>query len=134
MALIDDNDYQCDAINVPVADKVGAGDTFVAECIVELLDGLDPHQRLDTVERIRALACGVPGDWKGMPRRGELAMLEQSEPVARYEVSILGVSRADRQSSSCSGSSSGARAQLSTYCTAPRIPDSTRGCGTGDRV
>ena len=42
VALIDGNDYLRDAIKVPVVDTVGAG------YIAELLNGLDPHQRLDT--------------------------------------------------------------------------------------
>lgn len=83
VALIDGNDYQRDAIKVPVVDTVGAGDAFVAGYIAELLNGLDPHQRLDTAVRTGAFACMVPGDWEGMPRRGELGMLEQSDPVAR---------------------------------------------------
>jgi len=30
-----------------------------------------------------AFACLVPGDWEGMPRRSELAMLGAREPVQR---------------------------------------------------
>jgi len=82
VALIDGNDYQRDVIKVPVVDTVGAGDAFVAGYVAELLNGIDPHQRLDTAVRTGAFACMVPGDWEGMPRRGDLGMLEQSEPVA----------------------------------------------------
>lgn len=82
LALIDGNDYQRDAIKVAVVDTGGAGDAFVAGYIAELLNGLDPHQRLDTAVRTGAFACMVRGDWEGMPRRDELGMLEQSEPVA----------------------------------------------------
>lgn len=83
VAPIEGNDYQRDAIKVPVVDTVGAGDAFDAGYIAELLNGLDPHQRLDTAVRNGAFACMVPGDWEGMPRREELGMREQSEPVAR---------------------------------------------------
>ncbi|MGP5257771.1 PfkB family carbohydrate kinase [Glutamicibacter ardleyensis] len=83
VALIDGNEYRREAIKVPVVDTVGAGDAFVAGYIAELLNGLDPHQRLETAVRTGAFACMVPGDWEGMPRRNELGMLEQSEPVAR---------------------------------------------------
>ncbi|MBV1777669.1 sugar kinase [Paeniglutamicibacter sp. ABSL32-1] len=83
VALIDGNEYRREAIKVPVVDTVGAGDAFVAGYIAELLAGLDPLQRLETAVRTGAFACMVPGDWEGMPRRDELGMLEQSEPVAR---------------------------------------------------
>lgn len=83
VALIGGNDYQPDAFKVPVVDTVGAGDAFAAGYIAELLNGLDPHQRLDTAVRTGAFACLVSGDWEGMARREELGMLEQSEPVAR---------------------------------------------------
>lgn len=83
VALIDGNDYQRDAIKMPVVDTVGAGDALVAGYIAELLNGLDPHQRLDTEVRTGAFACMVFGDWEGLPRRGELGMLEQSEPMVR---------------------------------------------------
>lgn len=83
MALIDGNDYHRDAIKVPVVDTVGAGDAFVVGYIAELLNGLDPHQRLDTAVRTGTFACMVPGDWECMPRREELGLLEQSELVAR---------------------------------------------------
>lgn len=77
VALVEGNDYRRDAIKVPVVDTVGAG------YIAELLKGLDPHQRLDTAVRTGAFACMVPGDWEVMPGRGELGMLEKSEPVVR---------------------------------------------------
>lgn len=83
VALIDGDDYQRDAIKVHVVDTVGAGDPFVAGCIAELLNGLDPHQRLDAAVRTGAFACMVPGDWEGMSRRGELGTLEQSESAIR---------------------------------------------------
>lgn len=83
VALIDGNEYRREAIKVQALDTVGAGDAFVAGYIAELLGGLDPLQRLDTAVRTGAFACLVPGDWEGMPRRSELGLLEQSEPVAR---------------------------------------------------
>jgi 2-dehydro-3-deoxygluconokinase len=83
VALIDGNEYRREAIKVPVVDTVGAGDAFVAGYIAELLNGLEPQERLETAVRTGAFACMVPGDWEGMPRRDELGMLEQSEPVAR---------------------------------------------------
>jgi 2-dehydro-3-deoxygluconokinase len=39
--------------------------------------------RLLTAVRTGAFACLVPGDWEGMPRRHELALLDATEPVAR---------------------------------------------------
>lgn len=69
----------------PASGHHQVGDAFVAGSgyIAELLKGLDPHQRLETAVRTGAIACMVPGDWEGMPRRHELGMLEKSEPVAR---------------------------------------------------
>lgn len=83
VALIDCKEYRRDAIRLPVVDTAGAGDALVAGYIAELLNGLDPLARLETAVRTGAFACMVPGDWEGMPRRDELGMLEQSEPVAR---------------------------------------------------
>lgn len=82
-ALIDGNEFRLDAVKVPVLDTVGAGDAFVAGYIAELLNGLDPHHRLETAVRTGAFACMVPGDWEGMPRRDELGLLEHTEPVSR---------------------------------------------------
>ncbi len=82
-ALIDGVTYQTDAIAVDALDTVGAGDGFVAGYISELLAGAEPQTRLDTAVRVGALACLVPGDWEGMPRRAELGMLDSREPVTR---------------------------------------------------
>lgn len=75
VVLIDGNDYRRDAIKLPFVGPVGVGDAFVAGYIVELLNGLDPQQRLDTAVRIGAFACMVPSDWECMPRHDELGML-----------------------------------------------------------
>lgn len=83
VALIDGNEYLLDALKVPVLDTVGAGDAFVAGYIAEMLEGLAPHQRLQTAVRTGALSCMVAGDWEGMPQREEREMLESTEPVAR---------------------------------------------------
>lgn len=82
-AAIDGNEYTQDAVRINAVDTVGAGDAFVAGYIAELLAGAPVEARLLTAVRTGAFACLVPGDWEGMPRRRELAMLDVTEPVAR---------------------------------------------------
>jgi 2-dehydro-3-deoxygluconokinase len=82
-AIIDGTAYRRDAFAVDALDTVGAGDGFVAGYVAELLAGVAPDGRLDTAARVGALACLVPGDWEGMPRRDELTMLDSGEPVTR---------------------------------------------------
>ncbi|MET0703986.1 MAG: sugar kinase [Mycobacterium sp.] len=83
VALVDGVTYRVEAVKVDTLDSVGAGDGFVAGYVAELLSGADASVRLDTAVRVGAFACLVPGDWEGMPRRSELAMLEAREPVTR---------------------------------------------------
>ncbi len=82
-AIIDGTSYSAQAYAVDALDTVGAGDGFVAGYVCEMLGGLPPEGRLDTAVRVGALACLVPGDWEGMPRREELTMLDTREPVKR---------------------------------------------------
>ena len=82
-AVIDGDEHTAAAVQVDVLDSVGAGDAFVAGYVAELLEGCDVPTRLSTATRVGAFACMVPGDWEGMPRREELALLEQHEPVTR---------------------------------------------------
>jgi 2-dehydro-3-deoxygluconokinase len=63
------------AYGIDAVDPVGAGDAFVAGTIAELLNGADFYSSIDTGIRVAALAVCVPGDWEGLPRRGELALL-----------------------------------------------------------
>ncbi|MGW4637920.1 sugar kinase [Sphaerisporangium sp. NPDC004334] len=60
---------------VRVADVVGAGDAFVAGYLSAVLDGLDLAGRLDRATTTAAFAVGSPGDWEGLPARGELDLL-----------------------------------------------------------
>jgi 2-dehydro-3-deoxygluconokinase len=82
-AVIDGVEYVQDAVRVNAIDTVGAGDAFVAGYISDLLAGASVQERLLTAVRTGAFACLVPGDWEGMPRRHELALLDATEPVAR---------------------------------------------------
>lgn len=82
-ALIDGAEYNQPAVPIKAIDTVGAGDAFVAGYIAELLDGLSPQERLLTAARTGAFACLTPGDWEGLPRRHELALLDSTEPVSR---------------------------------------------------
>lgn len=82
-AVIAGEEYKQDAVRIKAVDTVGAGDAFVAGYVAELLAGAAVGERLRTAVRTGAFACLVPGDWEGMPRRDELAMLDATEPVAR---------------------------------------------------
>ncbi|MDQ0923874.1 2-dehydro-3-deoxygluconokinase [Pseudarthrobacter sp. W1I19] len=82
-ALIDGTEYRQPAVPISAVDTVGAGDAFVAGYIAELLSGLEVADRLLTAVRTGAFACLVPGDWEGMPRRGEFSLLQAKEPVSR---------------------------------------------------
>lgn len=83
VAVVDGREYERDAIKVDVIDTVGAGDAFVAGYLAEHLLGEDVPTRLTTAVMVGAYACLSPGDWEGLPRRPELAMLGADEPVSR---------------------------------------------------
>ncbi|MHA7155687.1 sugar kinase [Arthrobacter sp. TMN-50] len=83
VALVDEERYHQPAIAIEAVDTVGAGDAFVGGYLGELLAGKTVPQRLLTAVRTGAFACLVPGDWEGLPRRSELALLEVPEPVIR---------------------------------------------------
>ncbi|MGW9021619.1 sugar kinase [Leucobacter chromiiresistens] len=72
------------AIPVDVVDTVGAGDAFVAGYLAERVVGADLEQRVDTAVTAGAFACTMSGDWEGLPRRQDFAMLaEIGDPVQR---------------------------------------------------
>ncbi|MCP9213446.1 sugar kinase [Streptomyces cucumeris] len=82
-ALIDGTAYERDAVPVQPVDTVGAGDAFVAGYLAEFVSGHDVATRLTTAVTAGAFACLAHGDWEGLPRRAELALLGRSEPVTR---------------------------------------------------
>lgn len=83
LALIDGTIFRQEAVPVDAVDTVGAGDAFVAGYLAELVAGREPQDRLITATITGAFACLVQGDWEGLPRRHELAMLQTREPVSR---------------------------------------------------
>ena len=83
VAVVDGHEYRRPAVRINAVDSVGAGDAFVAGYVSELVAGADASARLRTAVRAGAFACLVPGDWEGMPRRQELALLDATEPVTR---------------------------------------------------
>lgn len=83
VALVDGIEHARSAVAVHAIDTVGAGDAFVGAYLAEWLLGEDVATRLGTAVTSGAFACLAPGDWEGMPRRSELALLSAREPVAR---------------------------------------------------
>lgn len=71
------------AISVPVIDSVGAGDAFVAGFLARYIQGADVASCLELATIAGAFACMGPGDWESMPRLGDLALLENNDPVTR---------------------------------------------------
>ncbi|WP_033207066.1 MULTISPECIES: sugar kinase [Streptomyces] len=64
-----------DAVPVTAVDPVGAGDAFVSGYLAAVLDGSPVRERLRLATLCGAFAVSVPGDWEGLPRRAELALL-----------------------------------------------------------
>ena len=63
------------AVPVTSIDTVGAGDAFTAGYLSALLDGEDVAGRLQRGALAGAFAVSTAGDWEGLPRRHELALL-----------------------------------------------------------
>ncbi len=82
-ALIDGMEYTQPAVPIRVVDTVGAGDAFVAGYLAEFIAGEDVETRLRTAVATGAFVCLTSGDWEGLPRRAELALLATTEPVTR---------------------------------------------------
>jgi 2-dehydro-3-deoxygluconokinase len=70
-------DGRCEVPALPVTsiDTVGAGDAFTAGYLSALLDGDDVAGRLQRGALAGAFAVSTTGDWEGLPRTGELALL-----------------------------------------------------------
>lgn len=83
VALIDEQVHQCAALPVRAVDPVGAGDAFVAGYLADLITGQPAATRLATANATGAFAVTVSGDWEGLPRREELALLHADDDVVR---------------------------------------------------
>jgi 2-dehydro-3-deoxygluconokinase len=71
------------AHRVTAVDVIGAGDAFVAGYLAARLEGLDQRARLRSGAALGAFAVGTRGDWEGLPRRADLALLEHHDDVVR---------------------------------------------------
>ncbi|MGW0664530.1 sugar kinase [Streptodolium elevatio] len=76
VAVVDGVAYDAPVHRVDAVDPVGAGDAFAAGYLAELLAGADVLARLATAAASGAFAVTVHGDWEGLPRRDELALLQ----------------------------------------------------------
>jgi 2-dehydro-3-deoxygluconokinase len=83
VASIDGEMHHEPAVPIEPIDTVGAGDAFVAGYLTELMAGKAPSERLELAAKTGAFACLAYGDWEGLPTRGELALLHQTESVTR---------------------------------------------------
>jgi 2-dehydro-3-deoxygluconokinase len=81
--MIDGQAYEAPVYRVTTVDPVGAGDAFAAGYLSELLAGGDAVQRLATGAAAGAFAVTVAGDWEGLPRADELALLRAADAVQR---------------------------------------------------
>ena len=71
-----DGHFEAPAYTVEVRDTVGAGDAFCAGYLSGLLDDLPAADRLARGVALGAFAVTTNGDWEGLPRRDELALLD----------------------------------------------------------
>jgi 2-dehydro-3-deoxygluconokinase len=71
------------AHHVTPVDVVGAGDAFVAGYLAARLQGLDQAARLRTACTLGAFAVGTRGDWEGLPRSADLALMDHHDEVVR---------------------------------------------------
>jgi 2-dehydro-3-deoxygluconokinase len=63
---------QAPALEVTVADVIGAGDSFVAGYLAARAHGLDLADRLAWATVCAACTVGTHGDWEGLPNRAEV--------------------------------------------------------------
>ncbi len=71
------------AVPITVVDSVGAGDAFVGGYLAEHVSGGSIGDKMSLAVQAGAFACLSPGDWEGLPRRGELDLLFATETVTR---------------------------------------------------
>ena len=83
VAVVDGAVLRRPGIPLVAHDTVGAGDAFVAGWLAETALGRDPGRCMTTAVAAGAFACLAAGDWEGLPRRAELALLEERDPVRR---------------------------------------------------
>lgn len=83
VAVIGEDVLAVPAVSVPVVDTVGAGDAFVAGYLAARLSGASAQERLTRAAEAGAFACLSAGDWEGLPRPVDLALLDAKDPVTR---------------------------------------------------
>lgn len=83
VGLLDGELARVAAHPVKAVDVIGAGDAFVAGYLAARLEGIDQVARLRSGSTLGAFAVGTRGDWEGLPRRAELALVEHHDQVVR---------------------------------------------------
>ncbi len=79
VALCDGESLSRAARPVVAVDTVGAGDAFAAGYLADRLIGREPAEALRTAVTTGAFAVTQHGDWEGLPRRSELALLDEED-------------------------------------------------------
>ncbi|MCX5408906.1 sugar kinase [Streptomyces sp. NBC_00335] len=75
LAAVGDEVTPQGVVPVTPVDPIGAGDAFVAGYLAALLDGGTVPDRLRTGAACGAFTVAAYGDWEGLPRRAELALV-----------------------------------------------------------
>jgi 2-dehydro-3-deoxygluconokinase len=83
LAVSGDEVQHAPALPVTVVDPVGAGDTFVAGYLAEVVADHPLPVRLRTANACGGAVCAVRGDSEGLPTRFELAALDGPTEVVR---------------------------------------------------
>jgi len=83
VGVVDGEVVVAPAVAVSVVDTVGAGDAYVSGYLAARLRNAAPLERLRLGALVGAFACLHEGDWEGLPRTEDLALLTSDDPVQR---------------------------------------------------
>ena len=83
LAMSGDEVHAAPARPITVVDPVGAGDSFVAGYLSEVVAGGSLPDRLRMGNVLGAAVCEVRGDWEGLPTRDELRERPDAQDVVR---------------------------------------------------
>lgn len=79
LALAGGETHHSAAVPVTCVDPIGAGDAFVAGYLAGMLDDAPVSECLRLATTCGAFVVSTQGDWEGLPRRGELDLLNAAD-------------------------------------------------------